>query len=145
MDLARKISAIFVEVASKKTCTSVLTALSSFPRPLRLLSHPRYQRTSLSASTPYVLLNSGGTAFYTAGNGTSTLEFLYVVEEGDASAGLDVAVVSDDVTATVAISLPVNGSIFDANNVESPAVVTLPKPGFRGNWGDQANIVIDTE
>lgn len=67
------------------------------------------------------------------------------MEEGDSSAALDVAVVSSDVTATVAVSLPVNGSIFDANDVESPAVVTLPKPGVRGNWGDQANIVIDTE
>lgn len=129
----------------EKPCSSAPTALSSFPRPLRLLSRPRYRRTSPSGSAPYALLNSGGTAFYTAGNGTSTLEFLYTVEEGDSSAALDVAVVSDDVTATVAVSLPVNSSIFDANNVESSAVVTLPKPGFRGNWGDQANIVIDTE
>ncbi|CAN0545476.1 unnamed protein product, partial [Laminaria digitata] len=98
------------------------------------------------SSTPYVLLNSGGTAFYTAGNGTSVLEFLYTVEKGDNSDDLDVAVVSSDVTGTVAISLPASGSIFDATNVESPpAVVTLPKPGVRGNWGDQADIVIDTE
>lgn len=111
------------------------------PNPIPFFSLPR---TSLFGSTPSILLNSGGTAFYTKGNGTSTLEFLYTVGEGESSSDLDVAVVASDVTATVAISLSVNGSIFD-ENVGSRAVVTLPKAGVEGNWGDQANIIIDTE
>lgn len=101
----------------------------------------------LNGSLPSILLNTGGAAFYDGGNGTSTLEFLYVVEEGDDSAGepLDIVVIADDVTATTAILLPVGGTIFDAA-LDSPAVVTLPKPGLlRGSLGSESNIIVDTE
>ncbi|CAM9804617.1 unnamed protein product, partial [Scytosiphon promiscuus] len=103
--------------------------------------------TLLNGSLPSILLNTGGAAFYDGGNGTSTLDFLYVVGEGDNSAGesLDIAVIADDVTATATILLPVDEAIFDAV-MESPAVVTLPRPGVsRRSLGSESNIIIDTE
>lgn len=98
------------------------------------------------SSLPHILLNSGGTAVYNGGNGTSVLRFLYTVEEGDSSTDLDVAVVASDVTETIAVVIPTEGAsaiIYDIA-LESPAVVTLPKPGAEGSLGADANIVIDT-
>ncbi|CAM9670686.1 unnamed protein product, partial [Hapterophycus canaliculatus] len=98
-------------------------------------------------SLPSIILNTGGAAFYDGGSGTSTLEFLYVVGEGEDSAGdpLDIAVIADDVTATTTILVPVEGGIFDTV-LESPAVVTLPKPGvLQGSLGSESNIIVDTE
>lgn len=92
---------------------------------------------------PYIVLNSGGNAFYEGGNGTSVLRFLYTVAEGDASADLDVAVYATDVTSTVAITIPDDAAIYDTA-LASPAVVTLPKPGEEGSLGADANVVIDT-
>lgn len=103
-----------------------------------------FARTSLNGSRPYILLNSGGTAFYEGGNGTSVLHFWYTVEEGDSSTNLDVLTVANDVTATTAVVLPVDDAIFDVM-LDSPAVVTLPKPGVAGALSDTASIFIDTE
>lgn len=100
--------------------------------------------TLLNGSLPSILLNSGSSAFYDGGNGTSVLEFLYTVGEGDSSKGLDVAVIASDVTATTAIMLPAEGAISDAA-LELPAVVTLPKPGLSEGLGAGSNIIIDTE
>ncbi len=93
---------------------------------------------------PSILLNSGGSAFYTAGTGTSGLEFLYTVGEEESSDDLDVAVVATDVTETTTISLPVEGAIVDVAK-QSPAVVSLPKPGTSGSLGGELDIIIDTE
>lgn len=126
---------------SRSNCFSFFRArlLSSLS-----LSFSCKNSTSLNGSLPSILLNSGGSAFYDRGNGTSVLEFLYTVGEGDSSDGLDIAVVASDVTATTVIVLPVEGAIFDAA-LESPAVVSLPKPGSSEGLGAESNIVVDTE
>jgi hypothetical protein len=84
--------------------------------------------------TPQLALNSGGTAGYSKGNGTSTLTFTYSVAAPQSSAHLEYA-------STGALTLN-GGSI--ANSVSYPALLTLPAPGATGSLSANTNIVIDT-
>ena len=84
--------------------------------------------------TPQISLNSGGTASYTSGSGTSTLSFSYTVAAGQNSTHLDY-------TSTGALTLN-GGTIHDSGN--TPAVLTLPAPGAPGSLSANTNIVIDT-
>lgn len=102
-----------------------------------------------NGSLPYIVLNTGGIALYTGGNGTSILRFLYTNEDGQASADLDVAAaVTADVTSTMAIVVaePTDNaaSIYASESPFPPAVVTLPQPGEEGSLGANANVAIDT-
>jgi hypothetical protein len=84
--------------------------------------------------TPLLALNSGGTAAYTSGSGTSTLTFTYTVAAGQSSTHLDY-------TSTSALSL--NGGAIN-NGSSVAAVLTLPAPGAAGSLGANKSIVIDT-
>jgi len=84
--------------------------------------------------TPLLALNSGGTASYTGGDGTSTLWFTCLVAAGENSAHLDY-------TSTAALTLN-GGTIMDGNN--NAANLTLPAPSSAGSLGANSNIVIDT-
>jgi hypothetical protein len=84
--------------------------------------------------TPLLALNSGGTASYSSGTGTSTLTFTYTVASGQNSAHLDY-------TSTTALTLN-GGTIKDAGN--TAAVLTLPAPGAAGSLSANKNIVINT-
>ena len=84
--------------------------------------------------TPQLALDSGGTASYTAGSGTSTLTFTYTVGAGDNTADLDY-------TATGSLTLN-GGTIADA--ATNPATLTLAAPGTAGSLGNAKNIAIDT-
>jgi subtilase family serine protease len=68
--------------------------------------------------TPRLSLNSGGTASYTSGSGTSTLVFTYTVAAGENSSQLDY-------TSTTALSLN-GGTIKDSAG--NAAVLTLATP-----------------
>ncbi len=84
--------------------------------------------------TPLLALNSGGTASYTGGDGTSTLWFTCLVAAGENSAHLDY-------TSTAALTLN-GGTIMDGNN--NAANLTLPAPSSAGSLGANSSIVIDT-
>jgi hypothetical protein len=84
--------------------------------------------------TPQLGLNSGGTANYSSGTGTSTLLFSYTVASGQNSADLDY-------NSSSALVLN-GGTINDSGS--NPANLTLPAPGAAGSLGANANIVIDT-
>jgi hypothetical protein len=84
--------------------------------------------------TPKLALNSGGTAFYSSGSGTTTLTFNYTVAAGDSSPDLDY-------TSTNALTL--NGGTITDQVVGGPANLTLPAPGTAGSLGANKNIVID--
>jgi photosystem II stability/assembly factor-like uncharacterized protein len=81
--------------------------------------------------TPTLTLNSGGTAVYSIGSGTSTLTFSYTVAAGENSPDLDF-------TTTASLA----GTIKDVNG--NFASDTLPTPGGTGSLGFNKNIVIDT-
>ncbi len=84
--------------------------------------------------TPLLSLNSGGTASYASGSGTTTLTFQYTVGAGDGTPHLD---------ATSSSALTLNGgTILDAS--ANNAILTLPVPGGAGSLGANTNIVIDT-
>ena len=78
-----------------------------------------FSGTVTVTGTPQLALNSGGTANYTSGSGTSTLTFIYTVGAGETSAHLDY-------TSTGALSLN-GGTIKDTALTD--AFLTLPAPG----------------
>ena len=84
--------------------------------------------------SPLLALNSGGTASYASGSGTSTLSFTYTVGAGQTSPDLDY-------TSVTALSLN-GGTIKDAGGGD--AVLILPPPGAAGSLGANKDIVIDT-
>src|ERR1035438_3748744 len=75
--------------------------------------------------TPQLALNSGGTATYVSGTGTSVLTFTYTVGAGQSTAHLDYTS-SSALTGTIS------------------ATLTLPTPGAAGSLGANKNIVINT-
>src|SRR5262249_11329394 len=79
-------------------------------------------------------LNSGGTASYSSGSGTSTLTFAYTTANGDNSADLDYS-------STSALALP-GRPITDA--ATHTATLTLPTVGGAASIGGQKAIVVDT-
>lgn len=83
--------------------------------------------------TPTLSLNSGGTASYASGSGTSTLSFTYTVATNDGAADLDYADVNS-------LSLA-GGTIKDA--ATNSAILTLPATGSANSIGGQKNIIID--
>jgi hypothetical protein len=83
--------------------------------------------------TPSLALNSGGTATYSGGSGTSTLTFTYTVSAGQQSSDLDY-------TTTAALTLN-GGTITGAGSLA--ATLTLPAVGGTGSLGANKNIVID--
>ncbi len=84
--------------------------------------------------SPQLALNSGGTASYSSGTGTTTLIFNYTVAAGQSSSKLDA-------TSTTALSLN-GGTITDA--ASQAATLTLPTPGAAGSLGANKSIAIDT-
>lgn len=89
-----------------------------------------------SGGTPTLVLNSGGTATYAGGSGSSTLTFSYTVGAGHNSADLDYS-------STGALAL--NGAtIKDSGGIHVNASLQLSAPGAAGSLGANKNIVIDT-
>jgi hypothetical protein len=80
-------------------------------------------------------LNSGGTASYSSGSGTSELAFSYTVAAGQNSPKLDY-------TSTSALRVN-NGSIFGITS-QSAADLNLPAPGAAGSLAGSKSIAIDT-
>jgi hypothetical protein len=104
------------------TVGAVIPILITFSKPVNV------------TGTPLLALNSGGTAAYTSGSGTSTLTFTYTVAAGQNSPALDAA-------STTALTLN-GGTIGDSSN--TPANLTLPAPGATGSLSANKSIVIDT-
>lgn len=129
----------FVFLVTMPSCPSCL----SLPPSLSLARAS--ESASMGGNLSSILLNSGGSAFYGGGTGSSVLEFLYTVGEGESSEDLDVAVVASDVTETTTILLPFEGAIFENTGLTPAVVVSLPKLGVPGSLGVASNIVIDTE
>jgi hypothetical protein len=95
-----------------------------------------WSKAVVVTGTPQLALNSGGTASYSSGSGTSTLTFTYTVAAGENSSKLDY-------TSTTALSLN-GGTIFDTVTNPNAANLTLPAPGAAGSLSANKNIQIDT-
>jgi hypothetical protein len=93
-----------------------------------------FNRVVAVTGTPQIALNSGGTANYASGSGTSTLTFTYVVGTDDVSADLDYTSTS---------SINVNGGSIAEQSSGQNATLTLPSPGAAGSIGASKNLIID--
>jgi len=82
--------------------------------------------------TPQLALNSGGTAFYNSGSGSTTLNFIYVVGANDSSAHLDASSTS---------ALTLNGGAIQGAAGNNPSL-TLPAPGSAGSLGANTDMFI---
>jgi hypothetical protein len=93
------------------------------------------QPVTVAGGTPRLQLNSGGGSFadYFSGSGGTTLQFVYNVAAGEASADLDYV-------GTASLSLN-GGSITGFES--QPADLALPSPGSAGSLGGSRNIAID--
>jgi hypothetical protein len=83
---------------------------------------------------PKLLLNSGGVAKYSSGDGGNVLNFSYKVRTGQNSAHLDYRSIK---------SLIVHGGAI-SDTAGNPLNLTLPAPGSAGSLGANSNISIDT-
>src|SRR5439155_324660 len=93
-----------------------------------------FSEAVIVSGTPTLALNSGGTASYSGGSGTSTLTFTYTIASGQNSPDLDYTSSGD---------LALNGGSI-ADPASNSAVLTLPAPGAAGSLGANKNLVIDT-
>jgi hypothetical protein len=86
--------------------------------------------------SPFLALNSGGSATYLSGSGTNELIFRYTVGAGEQSSDLDY-------TSASAINL--NGGSIDlaGASVAVPAELTLPAPGMAGSIAFSHDIVVN--
>jgi gliding motility-associated-like protein len=84
---------------------------------------------------PTLALNSGGTASYVSGSGSSTLSFNYPITGGESSADLDYA-------ATSSLSLS-GGTIKDGAGTDANLI--LPAPALANSLAGQKDIIIDTQ
>src|SRR5205823_1166835 len=80
-------------------------------------------------------LNSGGTAVYSGGSGTTTLSFTYAVGLGDFAADLDYA-------STGALTVPAGSSINDQASGTAIDRI-LPAPGAAGSLGANKDPAVD--
>ena len=85
--------------------------------------------------TPQLALNSGGTALYNSGSGTSTLTFRYDISTGQNVADLDYV-------NTSSLSLPGGALIRDIVSIN--ADLTLATPGAANSISDNQDIIIDS-
>ncbi|HEY3840210.1 MAG TPA: Ig-like domain repeat protein, partial [Bryobacteraceae bacterium] len=116
------------------TSVSSTTANGSYGSGATITVTVNFSAPVIVTGTPQLSLNSGGTASYASGSGTSTLTFSYVVANGQNSSHLDY-------TSTTALSLN-GGTIKDSAN--NSATLTLPAPGGAGSLAGNKNIIIDT-
>ncbi|HUS29199.1 MAG TPA: hypothetical protein VMZ53_11830 [Kofleriaceae bacterium] len=85
-----------------------------------------------TGGTPTLTLNSGASASYASGSGTTILTFSYTVAAGNAAADLEY---------TTATALSANGGTIKNGSVN--AFLVLPVPGAAGSLGANKAIVID--
>jgi hypothetical protein len=88
-----------------------------------------------SGGNPTLALNSGGTAVYSDGSGTNTLDFTYTVQAFDTSPDLNYV-------AGGSLVVPSGSSVTDQAS-GLPAGLTLPAPAGAGSLGANKNLVID--
>lgn len=86
--------------------------------------------------TPRLLLNSGGTAFYSGGTGTNELTFLYTVGTGEIASDLDY-------TSTAALQLNGGTINLDVTTAAVAADLTLASPGATGSLGSSKDISVN--
>ena len=87
------------------------------------------------AGTPSLILNSGGSASYSSGTGTTVLTFLYSIAAGHNSSDLDY---------TNSAALLLNSGTIKKAGFITDANLSLSLPATSGSLGFNKNIVVDT-
>jgi hypothetical protein len=113
------------------------TADGTYPVAAAIAITVAFDQAVTVTGTPQIALNTGGTASYSSGSGTSTLTFDYVVGATDAFVpDLDYASVN---------AFTLNGGTIVDQTTSQAANLTLPAPGASGSLGANKNIVIATD
>jgi hypothetical protein len=131
---SNNLSIVFDNVAPVVSSVGTSMGNGSYPAGTLIPLTVAFNEAVNVTGAPTLALNSGGSAVYASGSGTSTLTFNYTVGAGQNSPGLDY-------TSTSAL-LVAGGSIADlAGNVSTLA---LPAPGSASSLGGAKAIVVDT-
>ena len=125
-----------VTTAPTVTAVTSTTANGSYGVSSAITITVGWSKPVIVTGTPQLALNSGGTASYSSGSGTSTLTFIYTVAAGQNSSKLDY-------TSTAALTLN-GGTIVDTVINPNAANLTLPAPDLPGSLSANKNIQIDT-
>jgi len=123
-----------IDIAPTVTSLTSTSANGTYTTGATLYVTVNFSKTVTVTGTPKLALNSGGTASYSSGDGTSSLTFIYTVAAPQATTALDAS-------STTALTLN-GGSIVDASSVA--ANLTLPAPGATGSLSAYTTIVINT-
>jgi hypothetical protein len=102
---------------------------------MRACEH-QYLLSIILQPPPRLKLNSGPTAVYYSGSGTSTLDFMYIVAAGDSSTHLNYA---------STLALESGAALYDStSSTLSPLVLQLPALVSATSLGGSAAIAVDT-
>jgi uncharacterized repeat protein (TIGR02543 family) len=115
------------------TSVSSTTADGSYKTGAVIALTLNFSEAATVTGIPTLALNSGGTASYSSGSGTTVLTFNYTVANGQNSTDLDYS-------STSALSLS-GGTVKDGSG--NDATLTLPNVGGASSLGGQKNIIID--
>jgi len=122
--------------AAPPTITYVTSTAADGTYPIgeELTLQVQFDRSVLVTGTPLLALNSGGTARYISGSGSTTLNFVYTVAAGETSEALNYL-------STQAFSL--NGGIIKDAVYNNNAILTLPVLTAAEALAQRSNLVID--
>jgi hypothetical protein len=123
LDLAAIVTSLTSTASGTYTTGAVISISVNFSNPVTVIG------------SPLLALNSGGTASYASGSGTSALVFTYTVASPQSTLGLGL-----DASSTTALTLN-GGSIEGVGYIG--ANLTLPTPGAAGSLGANTTIVIN--
>ncbi len=127
-------AALNIDIAPTVTSLTSTSASGTYTTTAVINITVNFSKIVNVTGTPQLALNSGGTASYTSGTGTSALVFAYTVASPQSSTGLDAS-------STSALTLN-GGTITDA--ATAAANLTLPTPGAPGSLSASETIVINT-
>ena len=107
---------------------------------------------TVSTSTSSLTLDSGGTASYSSGSGTSQITYSYTISASENSSDLNVSTfnvgdLTDDVSIASTASLPVSSNLSDNKDLiidtTSPTITNISSTILDGTYGLGQNIDID--
>jgi uncharacterized repeat protein (TIGR02543 family) len=127
-------AALNIDIPATVTSLTSTSASGTYTTTAVISIQVNFNKTVNVTGTPKLALNSGGTASYSSGTGTSSLVFKYTVGTGQSSTALDAS-------STTSLTLS-GGTITDSSSV--PATLALPTPGGTGSLSASETIVINT-
>jgi FKBP-type peptidyl-prolyl cis-trans isomerase len=122
-----------IKPTTKATNVTSPTADGTYSAGATIQITATFNKAVVVTGTPKIALNSGGTANFSSGSGSTTLTFTYTVGAADVTADLDYSSVN---------ALTLNGGTIVDQSSGLVASLKLPTLGAAGSLGANKNIVV---